>query len=223
MAYAAITARCDREDLRELARQGADELVRHFLERRSTDPEPDPRLKIADMQKPHYSLHSGRLRGATWYDPEDDIVWLVAAGMHRSGERSDAYPYVLDLESKGCLRPTEVDKTAARARRAAEQERASLLDVAHALRALRDAVLAVPEVGKLPYDGPDGLRAEVWAEEVVDEAATVRVRVRLRLRSGRFLADEHIAIIVRGPLGPTAQEIADDHEHRCFEDIIARP
>ena len=72
MAYAAITARCDREDLRDLTRQGADELVRHFYERRSADPEPDPRLKIADMPMLHYSLHSGRLRGATWYDAEED-------------------------------------------------------------------------------------------------------------------------------------------------------
>ena len=88
MTFPAVTARCDREDLLKLVAEGSATLVRHFMERRSVDPEPDERLKISGMGSPHYSLHSGHLRGATWYDPADDIVWLIAAGMHRSGARA---------------------------------------------------------------------------------------------------------------------------------------
>ncbi len=223
MTFPAVTARCEREDLLKLVAVGSATLVEHFIKRRSIEPEPDERLKISGMGSPHYSLHSGRLRGATWYDSADDIVWLVAAGMHRSGERGDAYPYVLELEKKGHLAPTEDDRIATRAHREAAARVQPLVATAHALRALRGELLKDPSLGRLGYAGPDGLFAQVWVKEVIEEAAMIRVRVKLRLQSGRFLNDQDLAIVVRGPLGDTAYESPDqDHGFRCFEDVLSR-
>jgi hypothetical protein len=42
-------------------------------------------------ERPCYSLHSGHYSAATWYDAQLYVVWLLAAGMHSSGDRNDFY------------------------------------------------------------------------------------------------------------------------------------
>jgi hypothetical protein len=58
---------------------------------------------------PVFSLHSGRERGATAADPEHNVVWLLATGKHRAGDRSDAYAHFEQLHKRGELFPTAAD------------------------------------------------------------------------------------------------------------------
>lgn len=50
-----------------------------------------------------------RHRGATVYDPEQEVVWLVAYGRHESGDPNDFFPYCKGLAEQGVLLPTEED------------------------------------------------------------------------------------------------------------------
>jgi hypothetical protein len=50
-----------------------------------------------------------RHRGATIYDPEQEIVWLIAYGKHESGSPKDFFPYCKGLAKTGTLLPTEED------------------------------------------------------------------------------------------------------------------
>ena len=51
-------------------------------------------------------------RGATWYDEENDVVWLCAYRLHRSGAASDAFPYFKELDAADRLLPTAEDYAA---------------------------------------------------------------------------------------------------------------
>lgn len=63
-------------------------------------------------------------RGATWYDRDEKVVWLLAYGLHRSGEPEDAFPHFKQLDAEGGLLPTFDDYRALeddRGRRFVEQ------------------------------------------------------------------------------------------------------
>jgi hypothetical protein len=56
--------------------------------------------------------HGHDHRGATWHDEAENVVWLCAYGLHRSGEDDDAFPYFDELIRDGILLPTEDDYAA---------------------------------------------------------------------------------------------------------------
>jgi hypothetical protein len=78
----------------------------------------------------HLGRRSGGCRGATIIEgrpgttPDDKVVWLLAYGLHRSGEPEDAFPYFKQLDLEGRLLPTLDDYAALekdRGRRFVEQ------------------------------------------------------------------------------------------------------
>ena len=62
-----------------------------------------------------YSHHH---RGATWFDTEENVVWLCAYARHRSGEPFDAFERFPQLIGEGLMRPTASDYEALRDDRA---------------------------------------------------------------------------------------------------------
>jgi hypothetical protein len=48
-------------------------------------------------------------RGGTVFDEVEAVVWLVAAGHHRSGEPDDFFPYCKGLDAEGRILPTPDD------------------------------------------------------------------------------------------------------------------
>lgn len=48
-------------------------------------------------------------RGTTWFDVEENVVWLCAYGWHRSGQPGDAFQYFAGLISARRIRPTAGD------------------------------------------------------------------------------------------------------------------
>jgi len=111
-----ITVRCLDEDL------GLDEnkvnaplseiddpVVQAFDGQRSQSPIGLEKVQPLTSKVEVYSLHAGRMRGATWHDEAEDVVWLLASAIHRSGARDDAYPYFKKLDADGHLLPDRED------------------------------------------------------------------------------------------------------------------
>ncbi len=57
--------------------------------------------------------HTHHLRGATWYDAQDEIVWLCAFRRHRSGSSDDSFQYFPELDAEDRLLPEKGDLRAA--------------------------------------------------------------------------------------------------------------
>jgi hypothetical protein len=102
-------------DDRALAGRRAEELIdRHpviaaFVERRGQDPDGQETIQLPESRAIVYSLHAGRWRALTWWEPDLGVVWLLGAGYHRSGERSDAYAVLKRRDRADELFPTEQD------------------------------------------------------------------------------------------------------------------
>lgn len=88
-------------------------MARAFAERRAQSAEGQEAIQGLTSRIVAFSLHAGRDRGLTWHQEKADIVWLLAARLHRSGEREDAYPYFRQLDAAGRLLPTREDVVAA--------------------------------------------------------------------------------------------------------------
>jgi len=91
-------------------------VIDRFFERRQNDERGgEGGERIGQVKsRPAFALHSGRMRGATWFDqsrPPQAIVWLLAVEEHdeRHKGRSDAYDRIAKLEASGELFPTETD------------------------------------------------------------------------------------------------------------------
>lgn len=102
----AVTRRCLEEDLGIVGRHWRDAVsefpvLQAFADRRAQSPQGRERiLDLMDvLRAPIFSLHSGADRAATWYDEDEDIVWLLAVG------RSHDYDHILDLGRRGRLMP----------------------------------------------------------------------------------------------------------------------
>lgn len=86
-----------------------------FFERRENDPDGGERgERIAQVRsRPVFSLHSGRMRGVTWFQTDLDrgLVWLLAAEIHddRHKGSSDAYDIFAALNRAGRLFPADID------------------------------------------------------------------------------------------------------------------
>jgi hypothetical protein len=102
-------------DVDEHAGRPADELadlhplIAAFVERRRQRAEGQETIQLPRSRAIVYSLHSGRWRGLTWSEADLNIVWLLGAGYHRSGERTDAYAELKARDEIDELFPTEQD------------------------------------------------------------------------------------------------------------------
>ena len=84
-------------------------MIAAFVERRLQNPEGQEAIQLPESRAIVYSLHSGRWRGLTWWEPDLGLVWLLGAGYHRSGDRSDAYGVLKRRDEADELFPTEQD------------------------------------------------------------------------------------------------------------------
>lgn len=65
--------------------------------------------RILALKADIYSLHCGRQRCATWFDEDDNVVWLLGCGLHTQGSRHDAYEMFARLADQGRLMPDSDD------------------------------------------------------------------------------------------------------------------
>lgn len=136
MARLRITARCETA-LAGLGTEAAAAIIEKFYELRAEAPAAGERI-VGLQQRPCASLHAGRYRAVTWYDQDGDVVWLLAAGIHRADSREDAYNQATALERAGQLYPTDMDY----AQLAADERQARLEQEARDVAVLRDQALA---------------------------------------------------------------------------------
>ena len=120
-----LTIRCLKEsfgfrvDLKTLSFEdlrNQNTVIDHFFDRRQNDERGgEGGERIGQVRsRPVFSLHSGRVRGATWFDrtqPPQGIVWLLAVEDHdeRHKGRADAYDRFAQLEAADDLFPTGTD------------------------------------------------------------------------------------------------------------------
>jgi hypothetical protein len=149
LANLGVTERCLSEDLGEepdcdlLVLAERHPIVRKFIELRSRaekdqeSQEGQETLRAIRGPAPVFTLHAGRLRGATVADTENKVIWLLAAGTHRSGDRDDAYERIVRLGERDRLFPTGEDYRRLFARRNAEIVPTMLARVSAALALAR--------------------------------------------------------------------------------------
>ena len=94
------------QDVREYSHQL--EVLRKFASVRGTDPSSGEVL--SGFPAGCRSLHVGRPRAVTYWDPDEDVCWLLAyAEYHAVGDRKDAFNVFQDLNRRGELTPTVDD------------------------------------------------------------------------------------------------------------------
>ncbi len=217
MARPRITRRCA-QDLRSLPTDIARALVEKFISDRSTAPEAAVRIRSL-VERSCFSLHSGRYRAATWYERDRDVIWLIAAGVHREGSREDFYSVAEARERAGQLYPTTADYVEL----AAEEQIDRLRSAVKQLQLLRQAVLEAPNQERKTFTSEDGLHAELWSE-AIPGLATVKLRLRIARLGGPFLTEEEVALVVGGMLGPRCVEKPDPDNvgylFRYFEEDV---
>jgi hypothetical protein len=143
-----VTKRCLTEDLGlpnasadltvdELAE--ASEVIAAFRDRRAdigaTGQEP---IRSLLPEIVAFSLHVGRLRGATWHHREAGVIWLLAVGYHREGDPGDAYEHFGQLKAAGRLLPARDDMLAYVRSQAPTLARSLVHDVPGLLAAARE-------------------------------------------------------------------------------------
>jgi hypothetical protein len=95
-------------DLLELAQHHV--VIRKFIELRGRAPaEGQETFRQAVSRTDIFTLHAGQMRGLTWYDREYRVVWLLGFATHRSGDHSDAYSVLAELDGRGRLLPDADD------------------------------------------------------------------------------------------------------------------
>lgn len=112
-----ITRRCLEDDLGENpddcefeSMSRAHPIVRAFRNRRAESTGSGDTVGPAAGEMTVYTLrHSHHHRGATWFDAESKVVWLLATGNHRSGQPGDAFEHFQDLRERDELYPDAAD------------------------------------------------------------------------------------------------------------------
>jgi hypothetical protein len=208
-----ITSRCE-GDLAGLGEEAAAAIVEKFTEVRGQAPA-SGELIAGLQQRPCASLHAGRYRAVTWFDREREIVWLLAAGIHRADSREDAYSQAIALEQAQRLYPTDEDYV----RLAADDLRMRLRREADDLTRLREEALAAADGIIRRYTSADGLFAEIWAEVVagVDEGEVV-LRLRVQRHGASWLSADELAFLLTAVFAgrPPRDQAEDDYRFRRF-------
>lgn len=75
----------------------------------------EPTLNLPLHPGATWNIHAGEDRGVTWFDEAGHIVWLCAAGFHRSKDRDDFYQVAVGLDAEDSLLPTVEEIAGARA------------------------------------------------------------------------------------------------------------
>jgi len=93
-------------------------LLRAFVSRRRQNPQGPEATHLPITAAPVFNLHSGRWRGLTWHEQTDDldVVWLLGAGWHESGNKQDAYAILKRRDGEGTLFPDQLDYANIRSR-----------------------------------------------------------------------------------------------------------
>jgi hypothetical protein len=210
MARLHITSRCE-GDPADLGEEAATAIFEKLAELRGQAPAAGE-LIAGLQQRPCASLHAGRYRAVTWNDREQEIVLLLAAGIHRADSREDAYSQAIALEQAQRLYPTYEDY----ARLTVDDQRIRLQQEADDLARLREEALAAADGIIRLYTSEKGLYAAIWAEVVagLDEGEVVlRLRVQ-RHGPGWLLADELAVLVAAVFADRTQREQADDDLYR---------
>lgn len=86
------------------------EIIKEFVNARSSRTEDRKRISGLSTGMPVWILSRGHdHRGATLFDEEARVVWLLAYRRHRSKSPDDFYRYCPELDAKGVLLPSEDD------------------------------------------------------------------------------------------------------------------
>jgi hypothetical protein len=110
-----ITRRCLQEDLDYFGEAPFEDLAGHeivkaLVNRRSSGPTDTREVSPLTSGQTVYRLAYGdRHRGATWFDQENRVVWLLAYAQHEFEGRGDAFPYFKELDETGRLLPEPAD------------------------------------------------------------------------------------------------------------------
>jgi hypothetical protein len=110
-----VTERCLREDLGGRTHAPFDDLKNHeiikaLIKRRRDAPLDSKKVSPLPGGPDIYRLAYGdRHRGATWYDEDRRVVWLLAYAQHEFKGRGDAFPYFKQLHAEERLLPTVAD------------------------------------------------------------------------------------------------------------------
>lgn len=203
-----ITERCF-GDLTDIPDEVADDFESK-LKLRAQAPENGERIQCL-VQHPCFSIHSNRFRAATWFDRSHEVLWLIGVGIHLEDSPDDFYNVVRDLERSGNLYPTEEDYALLAEAEVIERRQQEVDNLAD----LRDEVLRTPDKARRVYRSPDGLYAEIWAEEI-PQLRLVALRVHMFRTSRDPLTPENLAILVDTVLGSDAVECPDPDKHWAF-------
>jgi hypothetical protein len=109
-----VAERCLTEDLGCRPDTGLEDIQNHEIvralvrERRGKDIG-RPLTGLVTQLPAGVLAHGHDHRGATWFDEQHDVVWLMAYRRHRSGEPDDFFPWVQTLDSQEQLFPTDTD------------------------------------------------------------------------------------------------------------------
>jgi hypothetical protein len=110
-----VTARCLDEDLNAdeatnfESIQGL-EIIKAFVKDRATETAASKQIRPLSSGQQVWRLGYGHdHRGATFYDEDEGVIWLVAYGRHRSGAPDDFFPRCKKLDAEGRLLPVQAD------------------------------------------------------------------------------------------------------------------
>jgi hypothetical protein len=110
-----VTGRCLDEDLNAAADAGFEaigglEIIKAFTKDRFTEATSSRQVSPLTSGREVWRLGYGDdHRGATLYDANEAVIWLVAYGRHRSGQTDDFFPYCKQLDADGRLLPVRAD------------------------------------------------------------------------------------------------------------------
>lgn len=216
-----VTKRCLVDDLQlpETAAKGPLEavagssgIVDAFLERRAHHPVGQETIQGLTSRIVAYSLHSADYRGITWHQENAGVVWLLAAGFHRSGKSDDAYPYFIRLDNEGRLLPTAEDVELL----VAEQTKDLARHLLEQVPAMTQQVLANP--GRLLV-GILGGRIKIRAIFEDDDSPMLSVAISQKLQPGNLRLPADWLMIVAAAFFPDG-----DPQNLSFAwDLAGRP
>jgi hypothetical protein len=110
-----VTARCLDEDLNAdeatsfESIQGL-EIIKAFIKDRATHATASKQITpMSSGQEIGRLAYGHDHRGATFYDEDEAVIWLVAYGRHRSGAHDDFFPYCKRLDAEERLLPVQAD------------------------------------------------------------------------------------------------------------------
>lgn len=204
-----LTRRCLEEDLGRSPETNLEdllgvEIVKAFIARRRERHDNTREVAPLTSGRTVWRLSRGHdHRGATWYDPDEKVVWLLAYGRHRSGEPDDAFPYFKQLDSEDRLFPTLDDYTAL------ENDRGRRF-VEHVTRVVPPLMERAKDQPEVEQSSSIGGSAEIGvAMEVVETLEEVYLRV-----SPLNLRPAWLEIILAAVFGDRAWEVTDRFPNR---------